>query len=330
MIKIFKQNGIGQFVVLLAATLLLWMGPISRPPAMVPAEGYAPLYDLLFRILLGHDRLAAILAMLVVIAESLILSSTLYNYKLMSQGTILPSLLYVAAMSMSLPMMTLSPTVLMNLALLIALDRLMVIGVPTLEVRNVFGSALFIAIASLFYPPSLFILVPLFIVFSIYKMYRLREWAVLILGFAAPFIILFVWAFLNGTLEHTCFMILRSLSDFGIRLGAGDWLDWVTCMSLTLLTLTGLVTFAASNELSADGQRNGIVLALMLLFDVILFLLTRIFPFNAQIIAIPFAFLVNGILLRGGKRKWIFESLLWLILLLAVVNVWRDIVLTNL
>ena len=106
MIKIFKQNGIGQFVVLLAATLLLWMGPISRPPAMVPAEGYAPLYDLLFRILLGHDRLAAILAMLVVIAESLILSSTLYNYKLMSQGTILPSLLYVAAMSMSLPMMT--------------------------------------------------------------------------------------------------------------------------------------------------------------------------------------------------------------------------------
>lgn len=320
MIQIFKRNGVGQIIILLLVTGLLWAQAIADPPEMVAYDGYAPLYDIVYRFFADHQRASTLVALALTLTESFLFSSTLYNYKMVTQGTLLPSLLYIIAMSLSPALLTLNPTVLMNFALILAVDRLMVIGESSLSVNNVFGSAFYIAIASMFYMPAIFLIVPFLIVFSLYKMYRWRHWIVLALGFLAPYLLLLTYAYLADQLDLTIFLIGSVLTSFNIHIEPCGWLQIVTCFALIALTLVSLFSFLSSNELSADGQRNGVVLALMLLFDVIVFFLTTLFPFNIQVIAIPFAFLTNSFLLHGGKRKWIFETILGLIIVLGLIN----------
>lgn len=104
MLKSFRNNNIiVQIIVVLAVAGLMWANSFAHP-ASTPALGGGSLYYWLTGAL--SPTAANILAFILMLAEGVLLTSILYRHKLIGQGTLLPLLFFVIAMSLGRPMLS--------------------------------------------------------------------------------------------------------------------------------------------------------------------------------------------------------------------------------
>lgn len=320
LVKIFKSNGIGQFVFFAVAALLLWGRSIVSPPEVVGYDGFAPLYEWLYRLMVDHTRLATLLALVLTVVESLWVSNLLYNYKLVGQNSLLPALLYLTMMGCDSAQQTLTPHLIVNGLLLFYLDRVMLLGVPNLHHSNIFDSSAAIALAAMFYSPALLLLVPHFVVLAMYKQYSWRDWAVMLLGFMAPTILLALVLLLSNDMGHALFLLDYDITSPRVTMGHDTTLHMVTNGLMCLLLLVALAAYpATTSDLAADSKKDAAILAVTLVYGATQLLYTQLFPVDIQLVAPAFAFVLNGLLIGGRRRLWIYDLTLVIFLLTAIL-----------
>ena len=289
MLKLFERNTIFQVVVILVVTILLWLPHLSSPQPMPEPAPFAPLYSLLYNCHFS-PLLAVLLAIVLVVGGGIHLNLILANVGLVSQNSLSPTLFYILFMSATAD--TLSPTLIVGF-LVIAFVRLTLLHSTLLTISSdkVFGATALIGICSLFYLPSLLLLLSYLLVAVSYRLYSWRDWMVLLLGLLAPYILLWTVLYLNDSLAESFPAMAASLippqfsiliSQFSITLVANSIL-------LLFLDVSLFVLWRSFGEKTTLWQKNATAVMLPTVSAIALIFYAPAFPINLQFFAIPFA-----------------------------------------
>lgn len=325
MIKLLQRNMVLQAVLILAVLVLLWLRPLAEAPLMDGGDHPAILYSLLCQWLQTVPRLAVILAMLLVLIEGVMLNLLLANVNLVSQNSLLPTLLYVIAMSAGAS--TLTPIVLVNGVLIVCLNQLLLRGtLLTISLNKACGATLLIGIASLFYQPAALLILSYLLIAANYRLYGWRDWAVMILGFAAPYVLLVLILFLSDGLASWWQTTLWSLS-LTIQPGTTDLHAWASLLLAVLFLWSMLQLLGRLSERPVLWQKNASTIMLCSVGAAGMMLYTPLLPIRMALFAIPFSFCTNRLLTsptdvstgfgRRKQRLWIYDLLLVVILTAA-------------
>lgn len=331
MIKLFHRDILTQAVLIVVALLLLWGRALLSPAPMEAGEHPAVLYGLLCRWLAGVPRLAVVIAMLLVLLEGVMLNLLLANVGLVSQNSLLPTLLYLVAMSTG--PLTLTPMILVCGIAIACLNQLVLRGtLLTISPAQICGATALIGVATLFYQPALFLMVSYLLIASNYRLYNWKDWMLMILGFAAPYVLLVAVLYMCDGLAAWWPTIPASLSVSHFPLATGHWsLATVATIFLILIFLWSLFNVIShTGERPVLWQRNASTVMLYTLGGVGMILATGHWLLaTTTFLAIPFAFCTYRMLttasethLGFGRRKkfsWIYDLLLILTLIAALL-----------
>lgn len=325
MIKQLQQSMTLQTVLILAVLVLLWLHPLTDPPAMEGGDHPAILYGLLCQWFAGTPRLTVVIAMLLVLAEGVLFNLLLVNVNLVSQNSLFPTLLYVVAMSAGAT--TLTPMILVNGVLIAFLNQLALRGtLLTISLNRACGATLLIGIASLFYQPAALLILSYLLIAANYRLYGWRDWAVMILGFLAPYVLLVLILYLTDGLGDWWQTTLASLQPTLVT-GAADR-GAIASIALALIFIWALMNLL--NHLSERPvlwQKNASDVLLCSVGALGMLFFSPLLPIRMALFAIPFSFSVNRLLTaasetatgfgRRRQRLWIYDILLIIILTAA-------------
>lgn len=321
MVRLFRTNIVLQVIIIAAVSLLLWGRTLVGGGGVVAADGFAPLYRPIYSLLNQVPMVASIIAFVLIVAEGFLLNALLYERKLIPTNTLLPCLLYVTAMCLTPNAMTLSPMVIINLLTILILRLLLLSStLLTIPIEKIFGSAALIALASLFYLPAIVLLIPLLIIFIIYKLYSWRDWVVLLLGIAAPYILLFCHYFLSDKMTTMWGLLLSNLSDWNLTLLNASILEYVSCalfLAILLVSLTYLPSFASSTVVIF--RKNSGVICSLFIGSILLTTYSGLYPVNTQPFSIPFAFSAATFFLTNKMKSWVGDILLSLLIIVDLI-----------
>lgn len=318
MIKLFRQNVLLQFTLILAVGVALWLPALLEGGVAMPDETGAPLYGLLYEWLSPHPLLSTLIGLVLVLAEGWALNTLLYNNKLIHHNTLLPMLCYVALMSHG--QMGLTPMVLVNLVLLVCVGQLMVPENLTITLDRLFLASCLVAVASLFYLPAVILLLPLAITFIVHSLYRWRQWVMLLLGFLAPYVLVVIIWFLTDRLNYNLYLMRCMLGDAGVVFclptSTFDWMSQVFILGLLIVSLGW--AFSSSSERTTMYRENMTTICIPLLASMLMLAYSGLFPVDMQLLAMPAATLIASWFLARTPRKRLGSVLYDIIFILFI------------
>lgn len=321
MLKLFKQYSIGQFLVVAVTVILLWSRAFISPVEMIVCNHISPIYSLVYSALSSLPQLASLIALLLVVGQGIYLNIVLTNHKMTNTHSFLPLFLFIVTMSWNQNMLTLTPFLLASIPLIVACRLLLSDGTTQLSIANNFNASFCIGIMTLCYIPTFCYILPFIFVFVIYKLYRWRDFITAILGFIAPLIILFTYAFLVDKLDYFLILIHYDLTNPKL-----DWPSTPLIQKLPTFLLIALLMASLARQILSLNDRtvsqriNTGIICLPLLATAIMALYTKPMDLSVQTMALPFAFLGSRFFLVERKRWWISETLIWIFIASALIN----------
>lgn len=200
-IHFYKKQFSTQFILFIFVALLLWSDAFIFPIPRPAFSFQTPLYALLetwFQQL--HLSVQAIIAFFILMFQAFILNESLIRHKIITRNTFLPAILYVVLMSYSPQVQTLHPLLFSNMFLILSLDLILGLYLKPDPYRAIFNASFFIALASLFYVPSLIFLFLFWISLVVYRISAIREWIISISGLVAPYLFVLFYYFWTDSL----------------------------------------------------------------------------------------------------------------------------------
>ena len=326
MIDLFRKNTLVQVLLILVAILLLWGRSLVHPPAM--ADGDAVLYHLLYLGLSSLPRLAVILAVLLILVEGVWLNRLLSDIGLVPQTTLLPTLLYIILMSA--PATTLTPMVFVG-GIMIAITHQLMLRTTllTISTEKICSATALIGLASMFYLPSLALVLSYLLVVVNYRLYSLRDWMAMLLGLMAPYIVLLTVLFLTDNLSIWWSGTYYSLSATTLPSGTDKILAIIGDIVIILVFLVSLfVLWGHLGEHPIVWQKNATTVMLLSVGCAAMLAYSHVFPVDMRSFAVPFALCGLHLLMpekathsygRRKKRNWVFDIILILTFVAALI-----------
>lgn len=326
MLKLFNRNTLVQVLVIIAATLLLWGRSLIHPPAM--ADGSAVLYHLLYLALSSLPRLAVILALILILLEGLWLNLLLANVGLVSQNSLLPTLLYLIIISA--PATTLSPVIFVcGISIAVTHQLMLRTTLLTISTDKICSATALISLASMFYFPALLLLISYLLIVINYRLYSWRDWAALILGLAAPYIFLLTILYLSGNLAPWWSGSYYTPVTPTPLSGTAKILSIGSNIFLLLLFLVSLISlWSHLSEHPVVWQKNTTTVLLLTLGSIAIILIDFHFPVDMRLFAVPFTLCAFHLFMpekafhsynRRKQRTWILDILLILTFIAAIL-----------
>ncbi len=196
-IKLYRANLQFQQLFLLALfCALLWLSAFINPIAPFEYGFKMPLYSLVFELLNQSLIINTIVAFLLLIVQTYLLNKAIRDSGLISKNSLFPALIYFFLMSADSDLLTLSPVLIANLFIIIALDLIFKIFAEVEPFAKIFNIGFYISIASLFYLPVIFFIVLFWMSFIIFRQITLRNFIISIIGLLTPYLFLvgyFFW-----------------------------------------------------------------------------------------------------------------------------------------
>lgn len=318
-IDIFKKSYIHQGAFIAVAAIALWGKTFfSAGPAAVETEPYSLFYSYLESFALAYPMAAVVVAMVLTIAEGLYLNHILVSNNLIHTTTLFPAFAYVLIMGSDAANHTFTPILFSNIFLLIALQNIINCYNQDHSYEKVFNASFCIALAFLFYFPSIYMLFFVLATFVVYKLYYWREWLVLLLGFIAPFFSLFAYYYVVDKLNMVLARLSSEAMRFTIIIDISDTAKLICSAVMALFALVSLVSIIGGLPQKVIIYRKKTSVMLLLMLVGILFSLYDIaFPANLQNYAIPLAFMFPTFFLMLRKRSKVC-NIVFVIFLAAV------------
>ena len=329
MLNLFRKNMAVQVLLIIVALVLLWLRPLMTPPPMTAGtDTDGVLYALLVDWLSGVPRLTVIIAMILVLAEGVMLNILLSDMGLVPQTTLLPTLLYI--IMMSAPATTLTPMVPVSAALIGCTYLLMLRGtLLTIPTSRICSATALIGLCSLFYLPALAIFVSYLFVAISFRLYNWRDIVALLLGLLAPYVLLVTVLFMTDGLAEWWGTTAAALGGFSFHIAKTEPLPLIANIILTLIIAAAIfMLWGKLGEHPVLWQKNATTVMLLSIGAIIMLFYSHLLPVNLSFFAIPFALcgthmllpkLNGGITGRHKQRLWIYDVIFILTFAAALV-----------
>ena len=320
MIRIFKTNGILQIAVIAAALLAIYGGSLFDPPEMACDETCGPFYLLLHKILSGVPHTAAVLALLLTLTEGYLLNRLLYDKSLIPLNSLMPTFLYVILMGIGVETNGLTPALVTNLWLMLALISMMPKDGMIMTENSIFNTTMWFSMAVMTWTPALFAAVPIIAGLLTYKVYKGREWSVAMLGFLALIIIVATILFLIDRIDIAAKYAAGSTNGLRIYYDQSPLPIAETVLFSLMAIFCTISTVSALFRTTIAQRKHGLVIVSLLIYSLSSLFYTKLTPLNVQPFAITVA-TTGSIYLIGKKTKlWRYDIALALLFIMSLYS----------
>lgn len=283
-----------------------------------------PLQDFLMSIVFSFPVFFQVfLAIAFVSLEAIYLSIIVNRHEVLFRNSYLPAFMYVLLMSCALPLLQFHPLIVVNLIMLIVLDKTFSLFKGESPTTSLFDCGFLVSAASLVYFPAAFFFVLFLIALAMLRPFNVREWVIVFVGFLLPYFFLSVYFFWTDQLQSGWHQIKE-------RFYPGQFkLEFVWDQPLLGLMMLFSVLLLLSMYLLRQNFYKNVIRTRS--YQQILFLYFLIAVFSSRLLgavplyqftmlAIPLAVFFSYYFLAATKRPWISELIAWLIIGVIIWN----------
>jgi hypothetical protein len=197
-VKIFKKKYTLQLFILAIVPIIFWSQAFINPPEVMTNKFDMPLYKVIYDFAKDYQLFSTIAAFAMVFLQGLLLNQLFTNNHLSQKNTFLPAFIYILLMSCSYKCMTLNSMLFSNFLIIFALYFFLKCHDKKEGIDEIYNSCTLLSIASLFFAPAIIFILWIWLGLIIYKLYKWRSWGMSILGIITPYVLLFIFYYLNG------------------------------------------------------------------------------------------------------------------------------------
>jgi hypothetical protein len=199
-LRAFKSGKPALLIFIPVLTGLLWLKYfiLPQPGEMAFEPNPMPLYKWVLILLEGQHVAGKLLTIGLLVFIGLWLSRLNTKFILLQQRSYLPAVIYILLVSSYLPLQRLNPAVFAALFLVFSIEIIFDSYKKVGLALEFFMASFLVALASMFYARSAFLMLVVWTGLSLLRTFHWREWMLTFLGFLTPYIFLFSWYYLSG------------------------------------------------------------------------------------------------------------------------------------
>ena len=319
MLNFFKHSFLAQHLVIVMMALILWMPAFITKSAFIPGENITPLYNVIISIFDFSPFILNTLAFAVYLVCIFLFNSVLSANRLVTKNNTVGSLTFGLMMCFAPQLHSCYPFIFACPFILMAMHTLFLIYQTDNPENYMMNIGYFIAIASLFYYPSVFLMVWVIISFIILGFREIRYLIIPMVGFLLINGLFVGLSFLFGNSEAliaSYSYFFRNMKFFYDLNGSNEILFIIFCV-LFLITFLRTISNKASDKGSNIRKRVGVAIALTFFAISMFFMQTPLL--NNSLIFMMFAFFY-AIMLSDLKKTKIANIVTIVVTLLILAN----------
>jgi len=243
LLKFFKQTLPQIIIVIIVLAILIWLKSFLTDSvfSFYFDSIKMPFYDFITKWL--HEGLfkSSLISFVVMLITAFLLLQINSKHIVIKQRTYLPAFFFVILASGFLPVQRINPAIFSSFFLVFAIDHILSIYHKESVLDNLYRAGFFIALASLFYAPSIFYIVAVFLSLISIRTFNIREWIVPIIGLLTPwFFFFFYHYFVNSDLTISYRVIVYNLFTEINPISSGVLFYSFIGYSIILFMITGI------------------------------------------------------------------------------------------
>jgi len=320
LIKIFRSGYIIKIFMFLAISLLLWLPAFLNPPNLITFSTHGIAYDFLAGIFHYSDRIVVFIAFVTLLGQAIIFNAVLVENPFFSKSVFLPALIYVILMSHNPLHLTMHPMLLANFFLIFSLRNLLNTYEKQEAFRESLNASFWVAIATLFYLPAIYLLLLIWIAFILFRISSWREWVISLIGFGIPVLMMAIVSYLTDRFDSLLQYYPRDFSVFrtDLSMSLHDYIFWPA-----FLVLMGMAYLKFINELPdkiISMRKSFAVVNVFLLLSAATVFFSGSNPHLHAYLIFPAASVIIAYYFIETKRIIIAELLFLLLLIAIAIN----------
>lgn len=320
MLRFFRHNYPQQQIVIVLLALILWLPAFLMKTPFVPANQTTPLYGLLVDILGFSPFLINALAFLVYLFSVFLFNSVLSANRLVSKYSTIGGFYFVLIMCCSPELNRCYPFLMACPFILITMQTIFLIYQTETPEVYMMNTGYFIALASMFYFPSVFLILWVIITFIIMGYNGFRYFLIPITGLLISYAIMFMITYFTGTIftHFEAYMnFFRNFSFSVDSLTYNDYLILIVTGILFIFSIVRLITNKTVDKLINIRKRIAAIVILIFFAIPILFIQEPVI-YNGLIFIIFIFF--YAIASSDIKKSKIADIIITLLLIAIIVN----------
>lgn len=266
-------------------------------------------------ITLGLSPSANVLtALALTLLQAFFLNKVISHFNFFTKPNFLTALMYMTLVSVFLPFLILSPTLICNFIAIWMLSKLFSIYKQS-EVKGLmFELGIIVAIGSLIYFPFMVMLLLLWIALVLFRPFNIREWITPLLGFANVYFLLGVVYYWIGKFDQFKTIIAPFSNPFPDSIST-DFHDYIALIPIGIALLFFLAILKDQYFRSVVHIRKSFQLLFYMIILVIgSFYLSETITINHFLLCVPPLAIYLAYYFTYAKTKWLYESLYFVIL----------------
>lgn len=321
-LKLYKSNQTPVLFALPLIAILLWL-PSMLHPVNVEFQNLSPLFEYIdnsIPLLMGQ-----IISLVIVLISAFVINHIINTNDVFDRNTFLPALLYVIVMSSLKENHVLSPIVISNLFVLLALRRLFSMYRQLPCKQEVFDASVFLLIAALFYFPIIVLFPLVWIALSVLRPFVWREWILPLISLMLVAVYLVVILFWKGQLSDWKLFANITKGQYQSLIFEFNWTFYVAFALLVVVII--LSGYYMSKMITASSIRFR-KLSTFSMYIVSLFIVQMVIEklllkneLYTLLGAIPLSVLLT-FYFHNAKKEWLSGFLFYSILVIVIVNIY--------
>lgn len=304
-----------------AVGTLLCLGAFLHLPTELKPLFLEPAVHNLLNIELGknlHPQSNVLLTLVLTLLQAFFLNRIINHFNFLGKPTFLTALIFMTLVSVFLPFLVLSPTLICNFITIWMMGKLFNIYKQADVKTLMFDLGMIVALGSLIYFPFIVMLLLLWIALIIFRPFIWREWVTPILGFGVVYFLLGVLYYWIDRFNE----FLEIFKPFANPLPTGlkvDYHDYLVVIPIGIAILLFLFVLKDQYFRSIVHLRKSLqLLFYMLLLIVGSFYLSNQITINHFLLCVPPLAIYLAYYFAYAKIKWQYESI-YIIIIATII-----------
>lgn len=306
MFELFRRNVLINSLLLLPYIFVIRIGTLIHPVLYTITPLDTPLTKVIFDSL-PNPLLQQIIANVLIFIQALLICNIALKHKLANEGTLFSGALYVLYVSLFLSNATLTPALIANTFLIIALANILQTYKVTDDVASVFNTGFFLGTAALIYPPYIFGLIFGYLGLVIIYTMRFRETLQYLIGYFIPLFLVWVASLYVPVLASFLTVFVQNAFKYSYP----HSISYIDLVGLVIMGLSLLVSLLVYGKLTfkktIQSQKKIEIVYWLMLCVALGYGIMATHEFEILIgLALPLSILM-GIYISESKSKVLYE-----------------------
>ncbi len=320
LLRFFNSANLSRLFAAFLIAILFWIPGFYFSSSLIITPWNAPLYDLYLLIPIKIVWINTTIAFLLNFVTALVVNSLASTFGLSDNSSYRPAFLYLLLSAMLPEFTRMNPFIMLNFLLALYFFNVLKISVSPNPIFISFNGGFILGLATLFYPPFIFLLLPHCIILIINRINHWRSYTASILGAILPFIYLFSYYFWVDQLVGQTENILKDLKPKFTLLYPHDTLSLILFVAVALLLLiSSFNIYTNLNKRKINKRKNIGVILYLLFFMLFIYLFYAKNVSEVMALAVPSALIIGDYVRHIKKMKWI-ELFVMLLVVLIIIN----------